>query len=119
MQYKCEHCGKVEVLWNSRDGVTPFGISCSLCVRGSMFHINWEEDKYEPKYIPIEGQRIFVDMPIEIKHVFVRKRIDKLWEHPDFPMREYYGNKDEAFEALSNGTEKTNEPWAIVWGVKK
>ena len=28
MKYKCEKCGKTEILWNSRDGVTPFMIKC-------------------------------------------------------------------------------------------
>lgn len=31
MKYKCEKCGKTEILWNSRDGVTPFMIKCEKC----------------------------------------------------------------------------------------
>ena len=28
MKYRCEKCGQAEVVWNSRDGVTPFIINC-------------------------------------------------------------------------------------------
>lgn len=30
MNYRCE-CGHHELIWNSRDGVTPFTLSCPNC----------------------------------------------------------------------------------------
>ena len=44
MKYKCEKCRKTEILWNSRDGVTPFMINCEKC-DGHMQHTDWNEDK--------------------------------------------------------------------------
>lgn len=38
MWYKCESCPHCERIWNSRDGVTPFGTSCPSC-SGSMYHM--------------------------------------------------------------------------------
>ena len=29
MRYRCERCGFVEVIWNSRNGATPFTIDCA------------------------------------------------------------------------------------------
>ncbi len=60
MHYKCEKCGKLELLWNSRDGVTPFMISCSNC-KGTMAHANWNLDKYAPDHKPQVGDRVFRD----------------------------------------------------------
>ncbi len=64
MWYKCEKCGKVERLWNSRDGVTPFIIGCKYC-NGESAHWKWYLDRCEPNYKPTSGQRIFVDMTKE------------------------------------------------------
>lgn len=58
MEYGCESCGKVEVVWNSRDGVTPFMIRCQDC-RGTMRHINWNKDQFAPNHIPPIGSRVF------------------------------------------------------------
>jgi len=55
MQY-ADKLGNVEILWNSRDGVTPFGIT-SRAGR-EMFHINWQQDRYVPDHIPNVGDRI-------------------------------------------------------------
>ena len=48
-----------EYLWNSRDGVTPFGIS-ARDDKTELFHAHWEGDIYCPKYRPPVGMRIFV-----------------------------------------------------------
>lgn len=55
MQYQCKHCHGTEILWNSRDGVTPFGIHCRIC-GGSMLHENWQADRFTPDHTPWPGQ---------------------------------------------------------------
>lgn len=52
-------CGKEEWLWNSRDGVTPFGIACDC--GETMFHVDWSRDTYAPNFKPLKGQRIFAN----------------------------------------------------------
>lgn len=61
MECQCEKCKKVELLWNSRDGVTPFIISSGCCEGERANHINFKNDAFNPslpKYIPIN--RVFV-----------------------------------------------------------
>jgi predicted RNA methylase len=84
MKYQNAATGRVEWLWNSRDGVTPFGIDDPLApadaldayaekrkeegfVPGDqnpdpsvMTHADWHEDVFLPNFIPTEGNRIFM-----------------------------------------------------------
>jgi hypothetical protein len=84
MKYVNRATGRVEWLWNSRDGVTPFGIDDPLApadaldayaakrkeegfVPGDenpdpsiMTHADWHEDVFLPNFIPTEGNRIFM-----------------------------------------------------------
>ena len=73
MQYKCEKCGTGEILWNSRDGVTPFMINCEKC-NGHMQHVNWNSDVRNENYIPKIGQRVFINMPKDYFKVYCRVR---------------------------------------------
>lgn len=58
MQYKCEACGLTEMLYNSRDGVTPFIIRCVRC-GGEAQHVNWKQD------FRILNLRVFINMTEE------------------------------------------------------
>ncbi len=75
MHYKCEKCGNIEILWNSRDGVTPFIISCTC--GGQMFHIMWQFDKCVPDFKPEKGQRIFVDMTKEHAEKIAKEIVER------------------------------------------
>jgi len=59
MKYQNDKAGRVEWLWNSRDGVTPFVISCDKTSVAS--HADWHEDVFVPNFVPPVGMRIFVD----------------------------------------------------------
>lgn len=71
MRYRCQACGHLEHIWNSRDGVTPFSLSCPQCNperdfrRGTMVHVNWQMDVYAPHYQPPAGSLVFVGKPEE------------------------------------------------------
>lgn len=60
MQYACE-CGHRETIWNSRDGVTPFGIACPSCGQPSLRHVEWHLDEFAPDHRLNDGQRFFRD----------------------------------------------------------
>lgn len=47
------------VIWNSRDGVTPF-ITFSKEYGIQLQHINWQNDLYMPDYKPKKGDLIWV-----------------------------------------------------------
>ena len=75
MYYRCEKCGELERLWNSRDGVTPFVIGCRYC-GGEAVHIMWQYDRCVPDYKPKPAERIFIDMTKERAEEIAKKRIE-------------------------------------------
>jgi hypothetical protein len=82
MQYQCEKCRKIELVWNSRDGVTPFGVKC-LC-GGIATHIRFQEDRCVPDYKPYIGQRIFIDLDMDRAKEIAKLRIESVSKHyPD------------------------------------
>lgn len=79
MRYKCEECGHLEVLWNSRDGVTPFSIPCSACNDSmGMTHIDFGSDQRLPLYRPDRGQRYFANMTRERAREHANRNADQL-----------------------------------------
>lgn len=80
MKYRNPITARVEWLWNSRDGVTPFSINDPLdtpesrgagygenakpedmAFKGSMMHVDWHEDSFTPNFVPLPGMRVFID----------------------------------------------------------
>ena len=107
MQYQCQKCGKTETIWNSRPRVTPFGVNCTKC-DGTMYHINWHLDRYDPNHQPKKGERIFVDWSIEACEKYRREYIDKYWDDEEYPMKErteLWKSKEEALEYFLNEWE--------------
>jgi len=82
MQYRCTGCLRTEILWNSRDGVTPFIVRCSEC-KADMQHINWQQDR------PQEDMRIFMSMPITVARALARKMVERVPRDPDMDIEEY------------------------------
>jgi hypothetical protein len=61
MKYVCQECGHSEMVWNSRDGVTPFIIGCTKC-DGDMCHIGpWNKEKTHDT-IPDDTTMVFVQV---------------------------------------------------------
>jgi hypothetical protein len=103
MKYKCEKCGDIEYIWNSRDGVTPFSVSCNCKEKGLKQHIEWNNDICIPDLKPM-GIRWFVDMTkeryqelIDLKKIF-------------FKNLEYNDIDIEDFEKSALDTFDSNEP---------
>lgn len=81
MNYRCEACGAEEVLWNSRDGVTPFSIPCISCGADGltgMIHVHFDLDRRAPLYSPFPGQRYFADMSPERARAAANRNADLL-----------------------------------------
>lgn len=108
MTYQCEKCGRLEQVWNSRDGVTPFIIGCNHC-GGESKHINWKEDMPDENYIPHRGQRIFIDMPESIKRPLALHRIERF---KNSPYRVDEKEKEEVVKAIINSFHP-GEPYLI------
>lgn len=78
MRYDCKDCGHSEKIWNSRDGVTPFGMSCQRCGGHQMLHTNWGGDFYAPQHKPKPGERFWRDGTPDEAEVIMRKRIESM-----------------------------------------
>ena len=83
MDYQCVKCGTSEILWNSRDGVTPFGIKCLKCNK-DMLHTNWERDSCNPDFKAPLGSRIFIDLTPEKHREYITKRAKTFWDNESF-----------------------------------
>lgn len=77
MTYACE-CGHREVIWNSRDGVTPFGSVCPSCGKTTLRHVNWRQDVYAPNHKPHKGQRFWRNGTPDEAEAIMRRRIERM-----------------------------------------
>lgn len=83
MWYACR-CGHRERIWNSRDGVTPFGgILCTSCGGGSrvdnpgLAHDDFHLDECVHNHRLVVGQRFFRDGTAEDALAIIEQRIVK------------------------------------------
>lgn len=72
MWYACE-CGHKERIWNSRDGVTAFGMACPSCGEPKLYHVEWGRDTYAPDHVPLAGQRIWISMSKDRARLIARR----------------------------------------------
>jgi hypothetical protein len=83
MWYACE-CGHRERIWNSRDGVTPFGgILCTSCggkglQRRGLTHVDWQLDEPAPDHKLANGQRFFRDGTADDAVRIIERRIAQI-----------------------------------------
>jgi hypothetical protein len=75
MWYACRACGHRERIWNSRDGVTPFGLGCPSCGGADLYHVEWARDAYVPTHVLHHEQRFFRDGTVEEAVAIMRRRI--------------------------------------------
>lgn len=75
MTYFCKDCGHKEIIWNSRDGVTPFGCGCPSCGK-TLLHSDWGKDTYAPSHKLLSNQKYWRDGTPEEAEAFMRKRIE-------------------------------------------
>lgn len=78
MAYACDKCCHRETIWNSRDGVTPFGTRCPSCGESSLRHENWPDDVYAPNHKPHKGQRFWRDGTPDEAEAIMRRRFESM-----------------------------------------
>lgn len=112
MKYANQH-GVVEWLWNSRDGVTPFGIAVAGITearmddeRKTLRHVEWHSDVFMPFFVPPVGMRIFVSMSEERAGEIARRQVGKYWDAREFPMKERFATKEAAEKELVSAIYK-------------
>jgi len=85
MRYVSEDGARFEVIWNSRDGVTPFCVHSRDGVE--MRHVDWSRDLRRVDYEPSLGERIFVDLTVEAATAYRTRYVDEFWEHAEYGMK--------------------------------
>lgn len=112
MLYACRNCEHQEVIWNGRDGVTPFGMACPDC-GGDMTHVNWEDDEYAPDHIPEPGQGVWIGFPPELRRPVAAARI-AAFDGTDLEVPEEH--RAHFLRSLMESQEFSPEaPWLIRW----
>jgi hypothetical protein len=99
MKYQCKATGISEIIWNSRDAVTPFGITMLDGSEG--VHVEWQNDKYAPWHVPKIGDRIFVNLSLDHASVSRMEFVERFWDHPEVPMCKEFANKWDAISKLA------------------
>lgn len=107
MNYACD-CGHREVIWNSRDGVTPFGLACPSCGNSTLFHVEFKRDDRQPQHKPYPGQRYFRDGTPDEAVAFIEQRIAQF-------AAQGYPVPDEIKESLLSDARNTTGEWQKGW----
>jgi hypothetical protein len=103
MNYGARTGGATELIWNSRDGVTPFGIGSKAPGKSMLEHVAWKEDKCNPLHVPEVGERVFVDLTLERAMELRNLYVQAMWDHPDYPMHVRWRSMEEAVSDLAWG----------------
>ena len=101
MNYECEACGHRQVIWNSRDGVTPFTTSCEKCGKAAT-HVRFNEDKRVPNHVLQPGDLYFDDLKLKEYIPLAIKRLDQ------FDGTEYEVPQEEKYK---KAVDMASEEW--------
>lgn len=113
MKYVSDDGTERELIWNSRDGVTPF---TTTCIHGdkTMTHVGWRNDVCNPDYVPLVGSRVWVDMTPEIATEHATRYVDRFWNGKP-PMSGSFDTREEAINFfIKQWTSQPGNPASIV-----
>jgi len=98
MEYRSDDGTESEVVWNARDGVTPFVIT--LRSGKPATHVNWRSDVYAPDHHPAIGDRIFTDLTPERARFLAERQVDAWLADPvtHDSLLAAYGSREQAIE---------------------
>lgn len=102
MTYQCK-AGHQFNIWNSRDGVTPFGVECKAggC-QETANHVRWTSDRYEPLHRLKPGAWFFRDGTPEEAKAIMRRRLESGRGTPyELPGSEW----DQVINAITTSSE--------------
>lgn len=113
MQYESADGQVREVIWNSRDGVTPLSIT-ARDERTQLTHVRWHEDIYAPHHVPQLGDRIFVDLTPQRARQAAMRNAHRFWNDPVAPASKMFASVEEFATVLADGYLRPGEPDLIV-----
>lgn len=107
MWYTCK-CGHRERIWNSRDGITPFAMSCPSCGNATLQHTHWNSDEPAPNHKLHEGQRFWRDGTPDDAEAIMTRRLDSIPK--DSPYRVDAEKRAELIAIARSGKEHEFAP---------
>jgi len=107
MTYRSDDGTEEEVIWNSRDGVTPFVITLRSGRKAS--HVDWHRDRRVLDYSPPAGSRIFVDLTADAARQYAAANAER-WFAEGPEARQQYGTVEAM--ALELAAEYLSRPGA-------
>jgi hypothetical protein len=115
MQYESDDGSVREVIWNSRDGVTPFGITAKDG-KTELRHVRWREDRYAPDHTPALGDRIFVDLTPDLAKAAALANAKRFWDDPQYPASQTgrWADVEAMAEDLAKGYLTPGAPHLLV-----
>jgi hypothetical protein len=101
--------GNEEQVWNSRNGVVPFYLTLKGGTIGT--HVNWDQDVFDPYYIPPIGSRVFTGLTFKKAQRLAQQRAKGMdTKH----LREVYGSKNNAVRIMTDDLYRRGENPDIV-----
>lgn len=92
-------CAHQELIWNSRDGVVPFGTKCPSCEHGMLQHVNWPLDRYAKDHVLRPFQKYWADMSEERARALAKAVIIRATEYVKNNPGYLLPNEDELVKA--------------------
>lgn len=102
MTYTADDGAESELIWNSRDGVTPFVVT--LRSGRTATHANWAGDMRMPEdWTPPPGHRVFTDLTEERARQHAAAAADRWLADPDYrdQFLAAYGTRDDGIRELA------------------
>lgn len=93
MEYFAKSINRMIVIWNSRDGITPF---CAFIDGVEYQHVNWALDQWQRYWVPDVGDLIFIDCDYATWEAQEKEHIERDWENPEYPISKMELTKAEA-----------------------
>lgn len=110
MIYMCDICGTREVIWNSRDGVTPFGTACQSC-GGSYTHHFFGSDECHPEQRLNKYQKYWRDGTEKEARDILHRRYKTFSEQG----HDFFGVSEQEFvDNVMNDGHEFQEGWPIL-----
>lgn len=110
MRYGTKDGSVLVSVWNSRDGVTPFGFT-DPDTGAEVTHLPpWQLDHYDPSYVPEVGEWMWVDLHPERALQMAMEKVEQWWDDPKYPLSRAYETKREAAEMFLDSFLYTTLP---------
>jgi hypothetical protein len=101
MRYLADDGTAAVVIWNSRDGVTPFVVTLPDTDNKQGTHVQWDLDHPQPDYVPDVGEWVFVDLTPDAARAYAERNARRYWDDPSVDARAAYASVDDLAETLT------------------